>query len=41
MKTGGVIVIDKNYHNFDKMFNMLSDLMYDISGIVLELLENN
>ena len=37
----GILIMNKSYLDFDKMFNMLSDLMYDISSIVLELLENN
>ncbi len=37
---GGIIVMSKNYMDFNKMFNILSDLMYDISDIVLELLGN-
>lgn len=37
---GGIIIMNKSYLDFDKMFNLLSDLMYDISSIVIELLGN-
>ncbi len=38
---GGIIIMNKNYYDFDKIFNILSDLMYDVSSIVSGLLENN
>ena len=33
----GILVLNKNYDDFDKIFNILSDLMYDISNIIKEI----
>ncbi len=33
--TKGILIVNKRYFDFDKIFNILSDLMYDISRIIV------
>lgn len=40
LNVAGILLMNKNYCDFDKIFNILADLLYDVSSIVLELLEN-
>ncbi len=37
----GIIIMNKNQKDFDEIFNILSDLFYYISGIIVEFSKNN